>query len=183
MANNYVIPIEVTSPKRQWTLVNVLYDNGEGRAAVAMGKWDESPVLAMRWNGGENNAIGNPQSRGLATWFIIPDEFRQAILARLEEIAPEKYQLAKEYFMNAVVLTNTIPLPEIRQQVQAAVLRGIGKRIDDERWTVKIFAPIDRAGYFIQINGPGNFTWKHDFEGPKEETAAFIERAVRDALR
>jgi hypothetical protein len=137
----------------------------------------------MRWNGDENNVIGNPQSRGLPTWFIIPDEFRQVILARLEEIAPEKYLLAKEYFMNAVVLTNTIPPPEIKQQVQAVVLRGIGKRIDDERWTVKIFAPSGRAGYFIQFNGLGNFIWKRNFEGPKEETSAFIEWTVREALR
>jgi hypothetical protein len=182
MANNYVIPVEVVSPKRQWTLVSILYDGGEGRAAVAMGMWDDNPVLAMRWNGDEGNPIGNPQSRGLPTWFILPDEFRQVILDSLQEIAPEKYLLAKEYFMNAIVLTNTIPLPDVRKQVQEAVLRGIGKRIENERWTVKIFAPVDRAGYFIRIQGPKNPGWEHYFEG-REELPDFIENFVRETIK
>jgi hypothetical protein len=182
MDNDYVIPVNVVSPKRQWTLVSVLYDSGEGGAAVAMGMWNDNPVLAMRWNGDEGNPIGNPQSRGLPTWFIVPDEFRKAILDRLEEIAPEKHLLAKDYFMNAIVLTNTIPLPDDRKQVQEAVLRGIGKRIEDERWTVKIFAPADRAGYFIRIQGPKNPELKFEFVG-QEEMPAFIEQTVRDAIR
>jgi hypothetical protein len=183
MANDYVIPIDVTSPKRQWTLVGVLFDRGENDIAVAMGLWNGTPVLAMRWNGGEENPIGNPQSRGLATWFIVPDEFRKAILDRLQKVAPEKYLLSKEYFMNAVVLTNTIPLPDVRKRVQDAVLRGIGERIDYERWTVKIFAPADRAGYFVRIQGPKNFTWEHYFEGPVEDSPIFIEKTVRDATQ
>jgi hypothetical protein len=182
MSNNYVIPIEVTSPRRQWKLVHVLHDRGENSAAVAMGLWDEKPVLAMRWNGNDDNPIGNPQSRGLPTWFIVPDDFRPAILARLQELAPESRLLAREYFMNAIVLTNTIPLADVRQQVQAAVLRGIGERVDYERWTIKIFAPIDRAGYVIRIQGPKGFTWESYFEGPQEEPA-FIEQTVRNATK
>lgn len=183
MANDYVIPVEVVSPKRQWTLVSVLYDGGEGSAAVAMGMWDGNPVLAMRWNGDEGNPIGNPQSRGLPTWFIVPDEFRNSILDRLKEIAPEKHLLAKEYFMNAIVLTNTIPLPDDRKRVQDAVLRGIGKRIEDERWTVKIFAPADRAGYFIRIQGPKNLPWENYFEGPDQESPDYIEKIVRETVK
>jgi hypothetical protein len=34
----------------------------------------------MRWNGTANNPIGNPQSTGYATWFVIPDEFRESVL-------------------------------------------------------------------------------------------------------
>lgn len=154
----------------------------KGGAAVAKGMWNDNPVLAMRWNGDEGNPIGNPQSRGLPTWFIVPDEFRKAILDRLEEIAPEKHLLAKEYFMNAIVLTNTIPLPDDRKRVQDAVLRGIGKRIEDERWTVKIFAPADRAGYFIRIQGPKNFSREFEFVG-QDEMPAFIEQTVRNATR
>ena len=29
-------------------------------------------MLAMRWNGNKENPLGNPQSRGLSTWFIVP---------------------------------------------------------------------------------------------------------------
>jgi len=181
MATDYVIPAEVTSPKRQWRLIQVLHDRGEDGAAVAIGLWEEKPVLAMRWNGNGKNRIGNPQSRGLPTWFIVPDDFKPAILARLQELAPENRQFAKEYFMSATVLTNTIPLADVRQQIQAAVLRGIGERIDYERWTVKIFAPADRAGYVIRIQGPKNFTWERYFEGPQEEKPDFIEQTVRDA--
>ena len=83
--------------------------------------------------------------------------------------------------MNAVVLTNTIPLPDERQQVQAAVLSGIEKYPTREPWRVKIFAPADRAGYFIRIQAPNGFTWEKDFEGPVEQTPAFIERAVSNA--
>lgn len=181
MSSDYVIPAEVTSPKRQWTLVKVLHDFGEGRAAVAMGLWDEKQVLAMRWNGNDENPIGNPQSRGLPTWFIVPDEFRQAILVQLQELAPENRLLATEYFTDAVVLTNTIPVPAERKQVQDAVLRGIGKRNDYERWTVKIFAPANRLGYLVRVQGPRDFTWERIFE-PEEQSADFIERAVREAV-
>lgn len=181
MANDYITPSEVVSPKRQWSLRSVLYDRGPKAAAVAMGAWDGKPVLAMRWNGDDENPIGNPQSRGLATWFVVPDEFREAVLARLQEIEPQKYLLAKEYIMNAVVLTNTIPLPDVRQQVQAAVLNGIEKYPTREPWRVKIFAPADKAGYFIRIQAPNGFTWEKDFEGPVEEAPNFIERTVSNA--
>jgi hypothetical protein len=63
--------------------VAVLYDRGKRQAAVAIGRWDGEPVLAMRWNGTDDNVIGNPQSRGLPTWFIVPREFRLAVLDEL----------------------------------------------------------------------------------------------------
>ena len=48
--------------------------------SLAIGRWAGRPVLAMRWNGTKDSPIGNPQSRGLPTWFIIPDQHVQAIL-------------------------------------------------------------------------------------------------------
>ena len=55
--------------------------------SAAEGPWDNGglwrDVLAVRWNGSEAAEIGNPQSRGVATWFIVPNELetvlRQAI--------------------------------------------------------------------------------------------------------
>jgi hypothetical protein len=36
--------------------------------------WDGRPVLAMRWNGSsKEGGPGHPQSRGLPTWYILPD--------------------------------------------------------------------------------------------------------------
>ncbi len=46
--------------------------------------WGE--VLAIRWNGRADAEIGNPQSRGLATWFIVPRQLEGAlreVIARL----------------------------------------------------------------------------------------------------
>lgn len=42
--------------------------------AVALGRWEDVPVIAMRWNGTDDNPVGHPQSRGLPTWFIIDRE-------------------------------------------------------------------------------------------------------------
>ena len=84
---SYVRPQNVDSPKNRWRLRQVLHDGGEGGWSAAEGQWDNGglwrDVLAVRWNGSEGAEIGNPQSRGVATWFIVPDELetvlRQAI--------------------------------------------------------------------------------------------------------
>ncbi|HWB06280.1 MAG TPA: hypothetical protein VG796_24870 [Verrucomicrobiales bacterium] len=68
----YIPPDKVHSPKAHWSLIAVLEDLGEEGTSVAIGRWDGKPTLAMRWNGSDGNPIGNPQSRGLPTWFIIP---------------------------------------------------------------------------------------------------------------
>jgi len=59
-------------------------DGGPGGCALALGRWENDPVLAMRWNGdNDTNPIGNPQSRGLPTWFIIPEAYQEPILGTL----------------------------------------------------------------------------------------------------
>jgi hypothetical protein len=63
--------------------VEVLCDFGEHKAVLALGRWEQKPVLAMRWNGYAENPIGNPQSRGVATWFILPKEFFRGILGSI----------------------------------------------------------------------------------------------------
>ena len=84
--HTYVKPVDVHAPKRHWTLLHVLFDGGpateknESPSSLAIGRWDNNPVLAMRWNGNDDNPIGNPQSRGLPTWFVIPDQHWKAIL-------------------------------------------------------------------------------------------------------
>ena len=84
MATKYISPTEVISPKRHWSLITVLQDGGPGGCALALGRWENDPVLAMRWNGdNDTNPIGNPQSRGLPTWFIIPDAYVEPILGTL----------------------------------------------------------------------------------------------------
>lgn len=87
---DYTDPRTVLSPRNRWTLIDVLDDGGgEGRASVALGRWKqgdgrEQPELAIRWNGDKENVLGNPQSRGLPTWFIVPNKYREAIRRTLE---------------------------------------------------------------------------------------------------
>ena len=83
-------PQDVDSPKRRWRLHTVLYDGGEGSWAAAEGQWDHDgrweDVLAIRWNGKDNDELGNPQSRGRATWFIVPKELEPAIRAVIPDL-------------------------------------------------------------------------------------------------
>ena len=75
---SYLRPIEAGSPKSRWRLRAILHDGGEGNWSAAQGQWDRDglwhEVLAIRWNGSHDGDIGNPQYRGLPTWFIVPDE-------------------------------------------------------------------------------------------------------------
>jgi hypothetical protein len=183
MPHTYVSPTEVISPKRQWTLVTILYDRGEENGALALGRWEGEPVVAMRWNGSDSNPIGNPQSRGLPTWFIVPQEFRTAILNELKQLAPDKERQAREFFVDSVVFSNTIAMPDTRKSIQAAVLDGIGERLERESWRVKIFEPQNSPEYVIKIEGPKGFAWNRTFFGPVEQTPAFICEKVREATR
>ena len=71
----YIVPQNVSSPRDHWELVDVLYDGGPQNAAVAFGRWDHREVVVARWNGDDDDGsvLGNPQSRGLPTWFVLPD--------------------------------------------------------------------------------------------------------------
>ena len=85
---NYITPDKVTSPRRMWSLIRVLEtgdkpDSHGNRVAIAIGKWEEETVLGMRWNGDDESPIGNPQSRRLPTWFIIPRRLQDAVIKTL----------------------------------------------------------------------------------------------------
>ena len=89
---SYVKPKDVESPKSRWILHRVLRDGGDGGWSAAEGQWkDDDGVwryrLALRWNGGsEAKKIGNPQSRGNPTWFLVPHELEEAIREKIKEI-------------------------------------------------------------------------------------------------
>lgn len=93
--NTYVRPADVHAPKRYWSLVQVLFDGGEGDSSLAIGRWENNPVLAMRWNGTTESPLGNPQSRGLPTWFIVPEQHRKQILET------EQYSLSDQKILFA----------------------------------------------------------------------------------
>lgn len=88
MSLPYVPPIEVTSPKVSISNLKPIIDRGEWKYSVALLDWDRQPSVGIRWNGGtENGKIhpGNPQSRGLPTWFILPEGLDIPILIELKK--------------------------------------------------------------------------------------------------
>lgn len=80
---NYPDPENVVSPKVAVKDVRVIYDTGEGGWALAKLLWNDSEALGIRWNGNADNTIGNPQSRGIPTWFILPDEIANLVHQRI----------------------------------------------------------------------------------------------------
>jgi hypothetical protein len=86
------------SPKGAITHLRVIYDGGEQMAdadddwsgwSIAELEWYEQPTLVCRWNGSAENdgvsEIGNPQSRGNPTWFIIPRPLQDAVREKLRD--------------------------------------------------------------------------------------------------
>ena len=80
---SYIEPEDVSGPKNRRRLRRVLHDGDEGGWSAAEGQWENDvlwgEVLAIRWNDRPGFEIDNPQSRGLATWFIMPEELEQAV--------------------------------------------------------------------------------------------------------
>ena len=79
----YHDPKTVLSPKQMVKSVEVIFDKGpeDGSWSVARLKWGDSPAVGIRWNGDSRSSIGLPQARGNPTWFIVPDELADAVLA------------------------------------------------------------------------------------------------------
>jgi hypothetical protein len=90
----YIKPADVISPKAHWSLIDVLLDRGEGDCAYALGIWDGERRIGFRWNGNEDNELGNPQSRGLPTWTMLDTEIHKQII---EQLPPEKLAMARGF--------------------------------------------------------------------------------------
>lgn len=81
----FIKPEKVVSPQKTWHLDFVLYDEGEGGFSVSCGRWDNEKVVGLRWNGSNTSgsSLGNPQSSGYPTWFIVPKVLGIAIVKEL----------------------------------------------------------------------------------------------------
>ncbi len=91
---SYINPETVLSPKKNWQLVEVILDKGAGNPAYAIGLWDHQRRIGFRWNGTDNNPLGNPQSRGLATWTMLDEKLHSAVIAL---ISPDKQKLVSSF--------------------------------------------------------------------------------------
>jgi len=82
---NFTNPDNVISPKGVVKDVRVIFNTGEGGWSLAKLQWEGKEVMGVRWNGHSENTLGNPQSRGIATWFVLPDEITGLIHTKIGE--------------------------------------------------------------------------------------------------
>ena len=88
---SYIDPETVHAPKSHWKLHEILFNTGNGGWSVASGEWDGEESLAIRWNGREgDDGVGSPQSRGYATWFLIPSALESALRREVETLSEER---------------------------------------------------------------------------------------------
>lgn len=83
----YIDPSAVVAPKAYIRSVEVIHSTGDGGWSVARVGWGVSQRIGIRWNGAEAGpGIGNPQSRGNATWFLLPEGLEKAVLNQVDEL-------------------------------------------------------------------------------------------------
>ena len=79
--HNYQNPALVKSPKHCLANLKVVFDGmaenwGEESEnqgwSLAEFDWYGKPSMGIRWNGNEERPAGLPQSRGIPTWFVLP---------------------------------------------------------------------------------------------------------------
>ena len=105
---SYKNPKFINSPKGVVEVVEVIYDGKDDPAySLAIIKWENTYKLGIRWNiaysewddyrkqNGQDECIGNPQSRGIPTWFVLPDDMMfsekfSGAMQRLDELRKGK---------------------------------------------------------------------------------------------
>ena len=84
----YIDPQTVVTPRDRVGSVDVLYNKGRGGWSVALLEFDGEERVGIRWNGDEEGTgIGNPQSRGRPTWFVVPEELAVPVRERAEQLS------------------------------------------------------------------------------------------------
>jgi hypothetical protein len=84
----YIDPQTVLSPRNLVASVDILYNGGPGDWSVARLEYDGEERIGIRWNGKEEVAgIGNPQSRGKPTWFVVPDQLSALVREEAEQLS------------------------------------------------------------------------------------------------
>ncbi len=133
-------PADVRSPKAHWQLIEVLLDRGPGDCAYALGEWDGERRIGFRWNGDNNNPIGNPQSRGLPTWTMLDPKLHDAVISVLPA---DKQSLARRFLGTSldfvvsvspdrvsILLWDVRFRPPVVAKIECKVIRDIAGRTD-----------------------------------------------------
>jgi len=87
----YVEPATVWAPKASVRSLEILHNTGPGGWSVARVNWEGVERIGVRWNGADDGpGIGNPQSRGNATWFILPEELEAVVRDRIDDLSASR---------------------------------------------------------------------------------------------
>lgn len=95
----YVDPNTVQSPRGVVEDINVVYDKGPTKLSwsIAQLKWNKEPAVGIRWNGDvDKPGSGQPQSRGNATWFIVPSEIADTLIETAKSLAKDEHRTLLE---------------------------------------------------------------------------------------
>lgn len=123
-AQSYTRPQDVRSPKDHWVLIDVAVETPQW--SVAVGEWDGRRCLATRWNGDEARPKGNPVSHGVPTWFVLPDEFVEPLLAALASrnlISSANVGLVRDFLGLASVKPLHLPMHDLGAWPEGLQLR------------------------------------------------------------
>ena len=140
---------EVVSPKTRWKLIAVLEDRGPGNIAYALGEWDGEPRIGVRWNGDDEQPIGNPQSRGLPTWTMLDGDLYLPIMHDL----PEEMQI----LARTLLRIDTYPVIEMKVAWHPSEKLTLGKRVSGQNEYQDcapgsgLFANDDHAGFYRAV--------------------------------
>src|ERR1700688_935563 len=135
----FTAPEAVTSPKGSVSNLRVLLNTGEHGWSLAAMRWDDRDSLGIRWNGHADNPLGNPQSRGIATSFILPDELAATIRVRVGDS-----------MVGATSTSTDISRVKIRP-LPRRIWRGEEQEQIDDEW---FFSITDKATGAMEIQNP-----------------------------
>ena len=123
---DYIPPNNVISPRGVIADLAVAYDGGESGGgeegySIAVMEWDEEKDrMGIRWNGNKENQTGNPQSRGIPTWFILPKRI-EALIVIGSLVYTEAQNSGGRFQELYNLLTEKITHPEISTMVAEAL--------------------------------------------------------------
>lgn len=154
----YTDPKTVISPRDRIKHVNVLIDMGPNEWSLAELEWDDQIKLGLRWNGGPENILGNPQSRGIPIWFIVPEALGKILR---EKMLPSESNIKN--FPSDINKVRLRPLPK-------RILQGRDQGPMDYVWNIENIDP-ERGIVWISNPGTGHVLTLHQ---------AHISRVVAD---
>lgn len=82
-------PEDVIYPRKRVNDVKVLYTDETDNFSIASVLWNDNKRIAIRWNG-SGDSLGYPQSRGKATWFILPQKVALAFALSIDNAEMEQ---------------------------------------------------------------------------------------------